>query len=59
MAKNFSVNNSFVSEEKKLLNELWVYFMTAFNYRNYYNLNNKKSLNDSNNINNDFTMNRF
>ena len=54
MAKNFSVNNSFVSEEKKLLNELWVYFMTAFNYRNYYNLNNKKSLNDSNNINNDF-----
>lgn len=54
MEKNFSVNNSFVSEEKKLLNELWVYFMTAFNYRNYYNLNNKKSLNDSNNINNDF-----
>ena len=54
MEKNFSVNNSFVSEEKKLLNELWVYFMTAFNYRNYYNLNNKKYLNDSNNINNDF-----
>lgn len=57
MSKNFSVNNSFncfVSEEKKHLNELWVYFMTAFNYRNYYNLNNKKSLNDSNNINNDF-----
>ena len=57
MSKNFSVNNSFncfVSEEKKHLNELWVYFMTAFNYRNYYNLNNKKYLNDSNNINNDF-----
>ena len=57
MSKNFSVNNSFnyyISDEKKNLNELWVYFMTAFNYRNYYNLNNKKYLNDSNNINNEF-----
>ena len=57
MSKNFSVNNSFnyyISDEKKNLNELWIYFMTAFNYRNYYNLNNKKYLNDSNNINNEF-----